>query len=147
MTFAPRTRRASSSSSCPVWSPSSTTIVCTSTGRDYAGRARGYERAMPREGWRREGTRRPFRYVDAQGNRIEDAETIARLDSLAVPPAWRDVWIAANPGAKLQATGVDNAGRRQYLYHPDFRAQRDQLKYDKLIRFAEKLPDLRLAMG
>ena len=103
---------------------------------------------MPRTGgWRRQGTRRPFRYVDAKGRRIRDAETIARLDALAIPPAWRDVWISPNPRAKLQATGVDDAGRRQYIYHSDFRAQQEQLKYDKLIRFAEKLPDLRLAMG
>ncbi len=103
---------------------------------------------MPRKGgWRREGSRRPFRYVDAHGRRIRDAETVARLDALAIPPAWRDVWISPNPRAKLQATGVDKAGRRQYLYHGDFRAQQEQLKYDRLIRFAEKLPDLRLAMG
>ena len=103
---------------------------------------------MPRRGgWRREGTRRPFRYVDAQGRRIREAETIARLDALAIPPAWRDVWISRTPSAKLQATGLDKAGRRQYLYHAEYRAQQEQLKYDRLIRFAEKLPELRLAMG
>src|SRR5437870_7290845 len=103
---------------------------------------------MPRRGgWRRQGTRRPFRYLDAKGRRIRDAETVARLDALAIPPAWRDVWISPNPRAKLQATGVDDAGRVQYLYHADFRARQEQLKYDKLIRFAEKLPELRLAMG
>ena len=103
---------------------------------------------MPRKGgWRREGSRRRFRYVDAHGRRIRDAATLEHLDALVIPPAWRDVWISPNPRAKLQATGVDKAGRRQYLYHADFRAQQEQLKYDKLIRFAEKLPDLRLAMG
>ena len=55
--------------------------------------------------------------------------------------------LAARDGAKLQATGVDKAGRRQYLYHPEFRAQQEQAKFDKLVRFAERLPDLRLAMG
>ena len=64
-----------------------------------------------------------------------------------IPPAWRDVWISPRSGAKLQATGLDVAGRRQYLYHPDFRAQQEQAKFDKLVRFAERLPDLRLAMG
>ena len=64
-----------------------------------------------------------------------------------IPPAWKDVWISPRAGAKLQATGVDAAGRRQYLYHPEFRAQQEQAKFDKLVRFAEKLPDLRLAMG
>src|SRR3954470_1145142 len=97
--------------------------------------------------WTREGTRRPFRYFDAQGNRIRDLDVIARLDSLAIPPAWKDVFIAPTPRAKLQAVGIDSAGRRQYRYHPDFRAQQEAAKYDELIRFAEKLPDLRLAMG
>src|SRR5437870_3167807 len=148
ITSARRTRSASSSSAWPVWSPSSTTIVLTSTASDYERRPRGRNPCMPRRGgWQRQGTRRPFRYLDAKGRRIQDAETIARLDALAIPPAWRDVWISPNPRAKLQATGVDDAGRRQYLYHADFRAQQEQLKYDKLIRFAEKLPDLRLAMG
>jgi DNA topoisomerase I len=102
---------------------------------------------MPRRGWSREGTRRPFRYVDTRGVRIRDLATIGRLDALAIPPAWRDVWISPNVNAKLQATGIDAAGRKQYLYHPDFRAQREAEKFDKLIRFAEKLPELRAAMG
>jgi DNA topoisomerase IB len=101
---------------------------------------------MPRKGWRREGTRRPFRYYDTRGTRIRDGATIERLDSLAIPPAWRDVWISPNVNAKLQATGIDAAGRKQYLYHPDFRAQRESEKFDRLIRFAEKLPDIRAAM-
>jgi DNA topoisomerase I len=103
---------------------------------------------MPRRGgWRRLGSRGRFRYVDARGKRIVDPAKLERIESLVIPPAWRDVWISPRPGAKLQATGVDKAGRRQYLYHPEFRAQQEQAKYDKLVRFAEKLPDLRLAMG
>ena len=57
-----------------------------------------------------------------------------------IPPAWRDVWISPRANAKLQATGVDAAGRRQYLYHPEYRARQEQAKYDKLVRFAERLP-------
>jgi DNA topoisomerase-1 len=72
---------------------------------------------------------------------------IERLDALAIPPAWKDVQISSSPRAKLQATGTDSAGRRQYRYHPDFRAQQDAAKFQELIRFAERLPDLRLAMG
>ena len=64
-----------------------------------------------------------------------------------IPPAWRDVWISPRPNAKLQATGVDAAGRRQYLYHPEYRARQEQAKYDKLVRFAEHLPDIRKAMS
>src|SRR6476646_560637 len=97
--------------------------------------------------WSRKGTRRPFRYVDAKGKRISDPDVVARLDSLAIPPAWKDVRIAPTPRAKLQAVGIDAAGRRQYRYHADFRAQQEAAKYEELIGFAEKLPDLRLAMG
>ena len=97
-------------------------------------------------GWRREGRRR-FRYVDSRGKRISAADQLARIDALAIPPAWKDVWISPRASAKLQATGVDSAGRRQYLYHPEYRAQQEQAKYDGLIRFAERLPELRKAMS
>jgi DNA topoisomerase IB len=93
------------------------------------------------------GSRGRFRYLDARGNRITDPAKLERIEALVIPPAWRDVWISSRSGAHLQATGVDKAGRRQYLYHPEFRAQQEQAKYDKLIRFAERLPDLRQAMG
>jgi DNA topoisomerase-1 len=98
-------------------------------------------------GWRRVGSRRHFRYEDARGRRITDREQLERIESLRIPPAWKDVWISPHPRAKLQATGVDAAGRRQYLYHPAFRARQEQAKYDRLIRFAERLPDLRNAMA
>ena len=100
-----------------------------------------------RGGWSRVGSRRHFRYEDARGNRITDPAQLERIESLVIPPAWKDVWITPRPGARLQATGVDAAGRRQYLYHPEFRARQEQAKYDKLIRFAEKLPALRAAMS
>jgi DNA topoisomerase I len=100
-----------------------------------------------RGGWRREGSRRRFRYVDARGKPITDPAKLARIESLVIPPAWRDVWISPRDAAHLQATGVDKAGRRQYLYHPEFRAAQEQAKYDKLIRFAERLPELRDALG
>ena len=103
---------------------------------------------MPRKGgWRREGSRGRFRYVDARGNRIADEEKLERIRSLVIPPAWKEVWISASPSSKLQATGVDAAGRKQYIYHPTFRAQQEQAKFDRLIRFAERLPDLREAMA
>ncbi|HZE28697.1 MAG TPA: hypothetical protein VE055_01260 [Gaiellaceae bacterium] len=98
-----------------------------------------------RGGWRRLGTRR-FRYEDPRGRRITDEAALARIDSLTIPPAWKDVWISPRAGAKLQATGIDKAGRRQYLYHPEFRARQEQAKFDKLVRFAERLPELRRAM-
>jgi len=92
------------------------------------------------------GSRR-FRYQDARGRPVTDGEALARIDALRIPPAWKDVWISSRPHAKLQATGVDKAGRRQYLYHPDYRARQEQAKYDKLVRFAERLPVLREAMS
>ncbi|MFL6021136.1 MAG: DNA topoisomerase IB [Gaiellaceae bacterium] len=101
---------------------------------------------MPRTGgWRRVGSRGRFRYVDARGNTITDAEKLERIRALVIPPAWKDVWISPRATAKLQAIGVDAAGRRQYLYHANFRAQQEQAKFDKLIRFAERLPGLRAA--
>ena len=85
--------------------------------------------------------RRRARQADHATTKLE------RIDALAIPPAWKDVWISPRPRAKLQATGVDAAGRQQYLYHPDFRAPQEQAKYDKLIRFAERLPAFREAMA
>jgi DNA topoisomerase-1 len=101
---------------------------------------------MPRKGgWTRLGSRGRFRYVDARGNPIKDEEKLDRIRALVIPPAWKDVWISPSARAKLQATGVDAAGRRQYLYHATFRAQQEQAKFDRMIRFAERLPDLRVA--
>jgi DNA topoisomerase I len=100
-----------------------------------------------RGGWTRRGSRGRFRYFDARGNRITDPGKLARIDELRIPPAWRDVWISPRANAKLQATGLDSAGRRQYLYHPEYRAQQEQEKYDRLIRFADRLPDLRAVMS
>jgi DNA topoisomerase I len=100
-----------------------------------------------RGGWTRKGPKTRFRYYDSRGKQITDPEKVARIEELVIPPAWKDVWISPRASAKLQATGVDKAGRRQYLYHPDFRARQEQEKFDKLVRFAERLPDLRKAMS
>ena len=93
------------------------------------------------------GSRRHFRYLDANGRKITDEQKLERIRSLVIPPAWKDVWISPSARSKLQATGIDAAGRKQYLYHPAYRARQEQAKYDRLIRFAERLPDLRLAMA
>jgi len=86
---------------------------------------------------------RGFEFVDAGGGRVTDEETLARIRELAIPPAWEDVWICMHPRGHLQATGVDGAGRKQYLYHPDWRTRRDQQKFDEMLDFAEALPRLR----
>src|SRR6266545_1487905 len=98
-------------------------------------------------GWRRAGSRGRFRYYDSRNRPITDEGKLARIQSLVIPPAWKEVWISPRSKAKLQATGIDAAGRQQYLYHPDFRARQEQAKYEKLIRFAERLPGLRGAMS
>jgi DNA topoisomerase I len=100
-----------------------------------------------KRGWTRVGSRRHFRYLDARGRRITDPDKVARIQALAIPPAWKDVWISPRPSAKLQATGIDAAGRRQYRYHDNYRAAQEQAKFDKLIRFADALPTLREAMS
>ncbi|HEX4678082.1 MAG TPA: hypothetical protein VH210_02595 [Gaiellaceae bacterium] len=100
-----------------------------------------------RIGWRREGSKGRFRYVDADGRKITDEQKLERIRALVIPPAWKDVWIAPSARTKLQATGVDAAGRKQYLYHPEYRARQEQAKYNKLIQFAEKLPQLRQVMS
>jgi DNA topoisomerase IB len=99
-----------------------------------------------RGGWSRKGRKGRFLYYDSRGKKIRDLDKLARIEELVIPPAWKDVWISPRSTAKLQATGIDRAGRRQYLYHPDYRARQEQEKFDKLVRFAEKLPDLRKAM-
>jgi DNA topoisomerase-1 len=98
-------------------------------------------------GWSRAGRKGRFCYTDRRGRRISDAEVLERIENLAIPPAWRDVWISPRPGAKLQATGLDSAGRRQYLYHPSFRAAQERAKYEKLLLFGDELPRLREVMA
>jgi DNA topoisomerase IB len=100
-----------------------------------------------RGGWRRRGRKGAFWYEDSRGKRISDAAKVARIEALVIPPAWREVWISPRPNAKLQAVGVDTAGRRQYLYHPEYRARQEQAKYDRLVLFAERLPALRASMS
>src|SRR3954466_22257 len=86
---------------------------------------------------------RGFTYVDADGERVDDSEVLSRIHDLVIPPAWKDVWICPYPGGHIQATGVDQRGRKQYLYHPRWRARRDQVKFEDMVVFARTLPRLR----
>ena len=81
--------------------------------------------------------------MDSTGRRVEDPETILRIRQLGIPPAWTNVWICSHPRGHLQAVGTDAAGRRQYLYHEDWRRRRDAEKFDHMIEFARSLPELR----
>ena len=86
---------------------------------------------------------RGFAYYDASGERITDTELVARVKALAIPPAWRDVWICSEANGHLQAVGTDAAGRKQYIYHEVWRARRDQAKFDHMMDFAAALPAMR----
>src|SRR3954467_931600 len=84
-----------------------------------------------------------FEYLDGDGERVSDPDVLQRIDELVIPPAWQDVWICPYPGGHIQATGTDDRGRKQYLYHPRWRERRDQQKFDDMVVFARALPALR----
>ena len=86
---------------------------------------------------------RGFRYVDKDGKPVRDKETLARIRSLVIPPAWQNVWICANPRGHLQVTGRDARGRKQSRYHPRWRSVRDETKYERMAIFGELLPVIR----
>ena len=86
---------------------------------------------------------RGFSYRDAAGTTVTDPELLDRIARLVIPPAWTEVWIAPYPNGHIQATGLDAAGRRQYLYHPLWREQKDRAKFDRMLALAEALPAAR----
>ena len=88
-------------------------------------------------GIRRVGRGRGFSYEEVDGTTIADREVIERIRELAIPPAWKEVWICPHPNGHIQATGYDDAGRKQYLYHPQWRADRDRDKFGEMERFAQ----------
>jgi DNA topoisomerase IB len=88
---------------------------------------------------------RGFVYTHPNGRRVRDRETLDRIRALAIPPAWEEVWICPDERGHLQAVGTDAAGRRQYLYHEAWRARRDRQKFDRVLRFAARLPRVRSA--
>src|SRR5881394_3344937 len=96
-----------------------------------------------RPGIRRRRRGRSFQYIAPDGQTITDAAERARIDALAVPPAWKDVWICPSPNGHLQATGRDARGRKQYRYHARWREAQDQNKYERIIAFANALPAIR----
>ncbi len=106
-------------------------------------KAAGLRYVTDSPGIRRHRAGKGFLYKTPAGKIVRDPEEIRRIRSLAVPPAWRDVWICPQPNGHLQATGRDARGRKQYRYHPEWRAVRDQTKYDKLLGFAGQLPAIR----
>src|SRR5690349_11713739 len=93
-------------------------------------------------GWTRRRSGKGFTYLDEDGNRL-DAEQVQRCKDLVIPPAWQDVWITPHPNGHLQAVGTDDAGRKQYLYHPQWRASRDAAKFDRILVFGKALSKAR----
>jgi DNA topoisomerase IB len=105
-------------------------------------RLRRVDCAVPAISRRRRG--RGFEYLDdSTGERIADEETLERIKSLAIPPAWEEVWICSDPLGHIQATGLDARGRKQYRYHDLWRERRDRQKFDAMVDFARSLPKLR----
>src|SRR4029453_7565210 len=110
-------------------------------GTGTAVRLRRADPAKP--GYTRKRRGKGFSYRDAQGRPLTDPADTARIRDLVIPPAWQDVWISPDPKGHIQATGTDAAGRRQYLYHPAWRAKRDAAKFDHVLEAAARLPRLR----
>jgi DNA topoisomerase-1 len=130
MTMAPEAR-----------TPAASAPALAAGARPRAVRLRRSNTSGPGYARRRSG--RGFSYLDAAGLVIADPELRARFTALAIPPAWKDVWIAPHANGHIQATGVDAAGRRQYLYHPDWRLKQDRVKFARALELAESLPRAR----
>jgi len=100
-----------------------------------------------RPGYRRRRRGKGWLFLDPAGEPVRDPDELDRLRALVIPPAWRDVWICPYPNGHIQATGIDAAGRKQYLYHPVWREKRDEAKFDHVLEVARRLPALRERVG
>jgi len=99
--------------------------------------------SVDRPGIRRRKSGKGFAYIRSNGSRLAEADALGRIKSLAIPPAWTDVWICPFRDGHIQATGRDAKGRKQYRYHPQFREVRESTKYEHVVAFAEMLPAIR----
>ena len=122
-------------------SPDDQPIIADPVEAAHAAGLRYFTDARP--GIRRKRAGKHFSYIAANGERVHDEKTLRRIRSLAIPPAWTDVWICPSPTGHIQATGRDAKGRKQYRYHPRWREVRDETKYTRMIAFAERLPTIR----
>ena len=135
MTAPPRSARHQSATVAASASATAATQSTMPSGLRHADDTRpGYSRKLLKEG---------FAYFDVAGKRIEDADEIARINALAIPPAYADVWICPDPRGHIQATGRDARGRKQYRYHPRWRETRDADKYERMTAFGRALPKIR----
>ena len=124
---------------------STSTTITTTAGSDPAEvKAAGLRYVTDtKPGIRREADGDGFRYVAPDGHAVDDEKTLARIKSLGIPPAYHDIWICPQPNGYLQATGRDAKGRKQYRYHPRWRAERDENKYEHVLAFGRALPKIR----
>ena len=122
--------------------PAETTLLPAVEAEDRAPADLVYVSA-DQPGIRRRRAGEGFVYSLANGRRITDPRVVARIRALAIPPAWRDVWICGQPDGHIQAIGLDARGRRQYRYHAAFRRAREGAKFEHILTFAEALPELR----
>jgi DNA topoisomerase-1 len=116
----------------------------TANRQDESAKAAGLRYVSDNEpGIRRRKRGKGFTYLDSQGKTLRDSRLLERIQALAIPPAWTDVWICPAASGHLQATGRDSRGRKQYRYHPEWRHVRDQTKFGRMAAFGEALPALR----
>jgi DNA topoisomerase IB len=135
-----RPAAASAASAAPVLAPDPASIAAAAdAGLRYV--------SDSAPGLRRRKAGKGFSYLDAAGKRVTDAATLERIRKLAIPPAYTDVWICADPRGHIQATGRDARGRKQYRYHPRWRVRRDDGKFSRVIEFGHSLPTLRRRLG
>jgi DNA topoisomerase-1 len=135
MTTSPRSARHQSATVAARTSETAAPQSTMPSGLRHADDTRpGYSRKLLKDG---------FAYFDVAGERIEDADEIARINALAIPPAYVDVWICPDPRGHLQATGHDARGRKQYRYHPRWRETRDADKYERMTALGRALPKIR----
>jgi DNA topoisomerase I len=98
-------------------------------------------------GWTRRRSGKGFVYLDENGTRLSDSDLVQRIRELVIPPAWQEVWICPWPNGHLQAVGTDVKGRKQYLYHPQWREDRDHDKHRRILGFAKQLPQARVRVA
>jgi DNA topoisomerase-1 len=119
-------------------------VLASAEGNPQSARSAGLVYVTDRTaGIRRIRRGRGFRYLDRLGRVVRGRAELDRIAKLAIPPAWRDVWICPNPRGHLQACGRDARRRKQYRYHANWRQIRDEVKYDQMLAFAMALPGLR----
>jgi DNA topoisomerase I len=107
----------------------------------------GLRYAIPKgAGIQRQKSGSDWAYFDTHGRPVEDEKTLARIRSLVIPPAWESVWISPSANGHIQAVGRDAKGRKQYRYHPNYRAARDLVKFDRMLAFGQALPNIREAV-